>query len=150
MKVRLILTALAVVAIVGTFLSGYAAAGFTGNVLPGVATPGPSPELLDEASGEFDIFWEAWDRLQETHYEGPQNVVDLVLGHRLGDAWTVGVTTDRLIDGEDIGLMRGRAIGHDGLLVFVKNTTAGVEKSCLLAREERGRSSAAIEPKASH
>ena len=100
----------------------------------------------EAVSNVFEAHLPLFDR----HRLVVQNVVDLVLGHRLGDAWTVGVTTDRLIDGEDIGLMRGRAIGHDGLLVFVKNTTAGVEKSCLLAREERGRSSAAIEPKASH
>ncbi len=111
MKVRLILTAMAVVAIVGTFLSGYAAAGFTGNVLPGVATPGPSPELLDEASGEFDIFWEAWDRIQETHYEGPQNVVDLVRGATRGMVASIGDPHTVYVDADLARLDRERLEG---------------------------------------
>ncbi len=116
MKVRLILIALAVVAIAGIFFAGYAAAGFTGNGLPGITNPAPSPELLDEVSADFDVFWEAWDRLQESYYEGPRDVGDLVRGATRGMVSSAGDPHTVYVDAELARLDRERLEGSfDGI-----------------------------------
>ncbi len=116
MKVRLILIVIAGVAIAGTFFAGYAAAGFTVDGPPGVANQEPSPELLDEASSEFDIFWEAWDRLQETYYEGPRDVAELVRGATRGMVASIGDPHTAYVDADLARLDRERLEGSfDGI-----------------------------------
>jgi carboxyl-terminal processing protease len=116
MKVRLILIVVAGVVIAGTFFAGYAAAGFTGEGLPGVANQEPSPELLDEVSAEFDIFWETWDRLQETYYEGPRDVAELVRGATRGMVASIGDPHTVYVDADLARLDRERLEGSfDGI-----------------------------------
>ena len=110
MKLRLILTVAGVVAIAGIFLAGYATAGFSGGGLPG-GTTAPSDELLDEVSADFDIFWEAWDHLQDNYYEGPRDVHELVRGASHGMIAAVGDINTVFVDPEPAQLDRERLEG---------------------------------------
>ena len=111
MKLRLILMALAVVAIAGIFFAGYAVAGIAGNGFPGAASPEPSAELLDEVSADFDIFWEAWDRLQNSYYEGPRDVSELVRGATRGMVASIGDPHTVYVDADLARLDRERLDG---------------------------------------
>lgn len=108
MKVRLILTAFGAMAMAGIFFTGYAVAGI---VRPELANPGPSPELLEEVSPDFDIFWEAWDQLQESYYEGPRDVQDLIRGATRGMVDSVGDPHTVYVDAELARLDRERLEG---------------------------------------
>ena len=110
MKLRLILTVVGVVAIAGIFLAGYATAGFSGGGLPGGTTE-PSDELLDEVSTDFDIFWEAWDRLQNNYYEGPRDIHELVRGASHGMIAAVGDPNTVFVDPEPAQIDRERLEG---------------------------------------
>ena len=110
MKLRLILTVVGVVAIAGIFLAGYATAGLSGGGLPGGTTE-PSDELLDEVSTDFDIFWEAWDRLQNNYYEGPRDIHELVRGASHGMIAAVGDPNTVFVDPEPAQFDRERLEG---------------------------------------
>ena len=110
MKLRLILTVVGVVAIAGIFLAGYATAGLSGGGLPGGTTE-PSDELLDEVSADFDIFWEAWGRLQDNYYEGPRDIHELVRGASHGMIAAVGDPNTVFVDPEPAQFDRERLEG---------------------------------------
>lgn len=110
MKVRITLIIVGVIAIAGIFLAGYATAGFAGG-LTVVGSSGPSDELLEEVSADFDIFWEAWDRLQDNYYEGPRDVHELIRGASRGMIAAVGDPHTVFVDPEAAQLDRERLDG---------------------------------------
>jgi carboxyl-terminal processing protease len=90
------------------FVSGYISANGIRTALFSVRL---SEQVLEETSPDFEVFWEAWNRLQDSYYEGPQNVHDLVRGATRGMVDSVGDPHTVYVDPDIARLDRERLEG---------------------------------------
>ena len=118
MRFRPIRVGSSIIVALAIFVSGYISANSIRTTLLSVS---PSEQVLEETSPDFEVFWEAWNRLQDSYYEGPQNVHDLVRGATRGMVASVGDPHTVYVDPDIARLDRERLEGSfDGIGVTVE------------------------------
>ena len=123
MRLRLVRVGISIIVALAIFISGYMAAN---GVRTGLFNAGPSEQVLEETSPDFAVFWEAWNLLQDSYYEGPQNVHDLVRGATRGMVDSVGDPHTVYVDPDIARLDRERLEGSfDGIGVTVDQDAHG-------------------------
>ena len=128
-----LIAAVGLVAVISAFsvgvLSGLAVADPKVDVFAAIT---PQPELQRDIEGRFDIFWEAWEQLQNNYYKGPLDPRDLVEGatrgmvRASGDDYTewVDATGARMsrerLEGEFEGIGANVDLNDDGVIRIVR------------------------------